>query len=314
MKKIFTLWPRISTKASTLGIVGALFGLQHNQTMRFNSRFQRRCLISLLFAFLASTPAAAWGPVGHETVAYIAQDNLSPAAKAKITALLDQGEDLASISNWADQIRQFGRPETAPWHFIDLPIRKDLNLKDEQDYCQDNNCVLNALQIYEGILGDESKPKGKRLEALKFVVHFMGDLHQPLHCADDGDRGGNEKVVRFKAPGHRGHGAKIKLHALWDHLIEPKTLEDPRKLATELEKGITKEDLASWTKGDEGDWALESYQIAKTKIYAGMDSGPQDYTNSPLPSGYYDLMRPILDQQLEKAGIRLAYVLNEILK
>ena len=128
------------------------------------------------------------------------QDNLTPAAKAKLASILDQGDDLASISNWADQVRQFGRPETAPWHFIDLPIRKDITVKDEQTYCPDNNCVVNELQINQGILGDESQPKSKRLEALKFVVHFMGDLHQPLHCADDGDRGGNDKEVRYKPP------------------------------------------------------------------------------------------------------------------
>lgn len=267
-----------------------------------------------LFILIVATRAAAWGPVGHETVANIAEDNLSPAAKQKIAGLLYQGDDLASIANWADQVRATSRPETAPWHFIDLPIRKDISKTDESTYCQDNNCVLNALQIYEGVLGDESKPKAKRLEALKFVVHFMGDLHQPLHCADDGDRGGNDKLVRFKDAGKRGHGARTKLHALWDHLIETKTQEDPRELATELEKRIPKEVMTSWTKGDEGDWALESYQIAKTTIYKGLGPGPQDYTDNPLPSSYYGQMRPIVDQQLEKAGIRLAFVLNEILR
>ena len=270
-----------------------------------------RVLITLLLAFL-SVPSAAWGPVGHETVAFIGTDNLTLAAKTKIVALLDQGDDLATISNWADKVRMFGRPETAPWHFIDLPIRKALTIKDEQDYCPNNDCVLNQLQIFEGILGDESQPKSKREEALKFVIHFMGDLHQPLHCADDGDRGGNEKLVRYKAPGHAGHGSKIKLHALWDHLIEPKTQEDPRTLATELEGKITATNRAEWDKGTEADWAMESYEIAKTKVYKGMDPGAQDYTDKPLPSDYYIKMRPIVDEQLEKAGIRLASVLNEI--
>ncbi len=288
-------------------------------------------LIPLFFLLLA-TRAAAWGPVGHETVAYIAEDNLTPAAKQKIDAILDQGDDLASISNWADEIRE-SHKWTAQWHFIDLPIRKDITVKDEEDYCPSSNCVVDQLQIFEGTLGDESKPKSKRLEALKFVVHFMGDLHQPLHCADDNDRGGNEKLVRFKMPGRRGHGAKIKLHALWDHLIETRTEEDPRELATELEKGITDEEKEEWTKSadspsesaqpnhparlgasQEADWAFESYTIAKTQIYPGFEPGPQDYTDNPLPSDYYSKMRPIVDRQLEKAGIRLAYVLNEILK
>jgi hypothetical protein len=267
-----------------------------------------------LFFLIITTRAAAWGPVGHETIAYIAQDTLTPAAKAKIKSLLAQGDDLASISNWADKVRMFGRPDTAPWHFIDLPIRKDLKLKDEQDYCPNSDCVLNQLQIFQGILGDVSKPKSKRLEALKFIVHFMGDLHQPLHCADDNDRGGNEKLVRFKDPGKPGHGAKIKLHALWDHLIESKTGEDPRELATALEKGITPGERAAWTKGSEKNWAFESYLIAKTKIYPGMDPGTQDYTDKPLPTNYFDKMRPIVDHQLEKAGIRLAFILNQIFK
>ena len=142
----------------------------------------------------------------------------------------------------------------------------------------------------------------------------MGDLHQPLHCADDGDRGGNEKLVRFKAPGHAGHGAKIKLHALWDHLIESKTQEDPRELATELEGKITTGEKKAWVAGNEKNWGFESYMIAKTKIYKRMDPGPQDYSDNPLPSDYFVKMRPIVDQQLEKAGIRLAFVLNEIFK
>ncbi len=289
MKYFIASWPLRSTKTITI-----------------------LTLIPLLFLF-STMPAAAWGPVGHETVAYIAADNLTSTAKRKITAILDQKDNLASISNWADEIRE-SHQWTAQWHYIDLPIRKDITVKDEEDYCPSSNCVVDQLQIFEGTLGDESKPRSKRLEALKFVVHFMGDLHQPLHCADDSDRGGNEKEVRFKMPGRRGHGAKIKLHALWDRLIETRTEEDPRELATELEKRITDNEKASWPTGEEKDWAFESYIIAKTQIYPGFEPGPQDYTDTPLPRDYYRKMRPIVDQQLEKAGIRLAYVLNEILK
>jgi hypothetical protein len=276
--------------------------------------YKLKAILYLLPSWFLTTVSMAWGPVGHEIVAYIAQDNLTKTAKDKINTILDPGDDLASVSNWADWVREHGRHETGPWHYIDLPIRKDITVKDEQDYCPDNNCVINQLQIFEGILGDESQPKSKRLEALKFVVHFMGDLHQPLHCADDGDRGGNDKEVRYKTPGRRGYGAKIKLHALWDRLIEIHTDEDPRQLATELEAKITSGDKSDWVTGDEKDWAFEGYLIAKTKIYDGMQAGPQDYTDSPLPSDYYDKMRPIVDEQLEKAGIRLANVLNTVLK
>jgi hypothetical protein len=134
----------------------------------------------------------------------------------------------------------------------------------------------------------------------------MGDLHQPLHCADDSDRGGNEKLVRYQTPGNHGHGAKIKLHALWDGLIEVHTVENPRELALELEKNISNEDKRDWTKDEDApldsppptptsqleaslevDWALESYRIAKTMIYKDMSPGPQDYSDTPLPLDYY---------------------------
>jgi hypothetical protein len=313
LKFSFTQWPRISAISTRTAIS-----------------------IPLFFAFFPIQTVFAWGPVGHETVAYIAMDNLTPAAKQQIASLLPPGITLAAISNWADEIRNYRR-ETGPWHYIDLPIRKDITVKDEQNYCPDGNCILDQLKIDETILGDPTIPQPDRLEALKFVVHFMGDLHMPLHCADDGDRGGNDKLVRFRTPGSHGHGltdsssesapqnhasrlevsshgAKIQLHALWDRLIEIKTPEDPRELATTLEKAIPGDQAAAWTMGDEKDWAFESYQIAKSKIYVGMDPGPQDYTDNPLPSDYFDKMRPIVNHQLEKAGLRLAFVLNEILK
>ena len=282
MKILCTQWPLISSIRLTRGIIGAWLRLQQNQTLCLNLRFRHRCLIPLLLAskipfpkskrfsltfrnfaqcyenlrafgivlaalsiiFSAVGPVAAWGPVGHETVAYIAQDNLTPAAKTKINALLngdpaDSSLESAQPKSVAQPVlspqalgqhfklgRRYPRTRSTgngPLAFHRPPDPQGHNRQGrDKTIAQDNDCVINQLQIFEGILGDESKPKSKRLEALKFVVHFMGDLHQPLHCADDGDRGGNDKEVRFKAPGHRGHGAKIKLHALWDHLIELK--------------------------------------------------------------------------------------------
>ncbi len=260
--------------------------------------------------------AQAWGPEGHQAVAMIAQDNLTPAVKKKIKALLGPHNNLASISTWADDIEP-ARPETAPWHYIDLPYRKPITVSDEEDYCPGGNCIVNQISLEEAALRNPSLGKEQKLEALKFLVHFMGDLHQPLHCADDGDHGGNEKLMLFLPPWPDAQGKrvlmKINLHALWDNLIAPGKNEDPRDLAKSLERSIflaRKKD--KWAQGNEKDWALESYMLAKTHIYPGLDYGPQDYTYRPLPANYFYEMRPLVCLQLEKAGIRLAHVLNGI--
>lgn len=222
---------------------------------------------------------------------------------------------MASISNWADEIKP-GRPETAPWHYIDLPYRKNISVADEEYYCPDGNCIVHQITLEEAILKNPSMTNDQRLEALKFLVHFIGDLHQPLHCADDGDRGGNEKIMLFQPSWLDSQGRrfvmKISLHALWDDLIAPGKSEDPHQMAKILERGISLKDKEVWAKGDERDWAFESYMVAKTKIYPGLDWGSQDCTNRPLPPDYFFTMRPVACVQLEKAGVRLAFILNGI--
>lgn len=267
-----------------------------------------------LLAICHSASVWAFGPVGHEVVAYIAEDKLQPATRLKINSILGQDEDLASVANWADQVRATTRPETAPWHFIDIEVRESVTEVDESRFCTNQECVVAQIDSDIAILKDDTQPKPKKLEALKFLVHFLGDVHQPLHCADDLDRGGNEKFVHFKSPGTRSRtGTKINLHALWDHLIEVKTTEDPRELATELEKEITAQDEADWNKGEPKGWAWESFTIAHDSIYSEFDPGATDPKGVSTPADYYTgKMRTIVERQLEKAGIRLAHVLNSI--
>lgn len=233
-----------------------------------------------------------------------AQDRLSPSTLKKIQAIIGKEDDLASIANWADQIR-LSQSETAPWHFIDLPIRQDVTRADVQNFCPNNDCSINQIQIDKGVLTDASQIQREKFRALRFIVHFVGDLHQPLHSSDDSDRGGNDKMIRFLKK-------KMKLHALWDHLIEKQTTEDSRDLATKLESGITAEKAKSWLQGDETDWALESYKIAKETIYKGYQPGLQDMTDTNLGNPYFKQMRPIVDEQLQKAGVRLAAILEDV--
>ncbi len=134
----------------------------------------------------------------------------------------------------------------------------------------------------------------------------------PLHCADDNDKGGNEKQVRFFSPDSRSNrGHRTNLHSLWDNLIEVKAAENSEELGERLNWEITPAEKKEWMKGTPESWVLESYGIAKKVIYKDLSAG-----NSfiKLPMNYYAEMRPIAEKQIEKAGIRLAMILNEIFK
>ncbi len=256
----------------------------------------------------------SWGPVGHETVGYIAEDNLTSTAKLRIHKLLGSDSSLASLANWADQIRG-SRPSTAHWHFIDIEDRQILRKKDESSFCIHGDCVVDQITKDIRTLKDSTVTDSIKVEALRYLVHFMGDIHQPLHCADDSDRGGNDKIVRFKPPADSTtSGRKIKLHALWDDLIETKATDDPRALATTLENSISDKQKMKWGSGSPADWAWESYLIAKADIYSKFSPGKTSDSNGvALSQDYYaPKMRNIVNSQLSKAGIRLAFVLDGI--
>jgi hypothetical protein len=271
------------------------------------------------FLLMMAVPANlfAWGSVGHKAVAYIAQDRLTPAAQAAVSEILGSGQDLASSCVWADIIAHV-RKETGPWHYIQLEVRQIQHRYDLADVCRDHNCVVDQIQKDIDILKQRYASRHDKREALKFLIHFMGDLHQPLHCAEDGDRGGNEKWFRYY--GSSGSSRRyqwVNLHSFWDHLLGTKDPEDPRKLASRLGREIKAEQERDWAKGNATDWAYESFKIAKEDIYSELPVGPLERGRwgKDLPRDYYsDKMRRIVDLQLEKAGVRLAWVLNEIFK
>jgi hypothetical protein len=272
------------------------------------------CAIVVFFAVSSPKSTWAWGSVGHQAIAYIAEDRLSPATKAKVQELLGSNVTLSDVANWADVVRSIGRPETAHWHFIDIAHRENVTRADIPKFCVNQDCVVGQLDAEILVLKDPKGSAYQKREALKFLVHFIGDVHQPLHCADDHDRGGNDKFVRVVRQGGRGRGGtRIKLHAYWDHLLQLKAKEDPRALATELEKKFTAVQATTWSKGAPADWAWESYQIARTNIYSAFLPGPSEPEGVPLPADYNTpKMRQVVDVQLERAGVRLAFVLNTI--
>jgi hypothetical protein len=269
-----------------------------------------------VLVFLFPDPSAAWGAVGHRTVAYIAQDRLTPATRAAVREILGMDQDLASVSTWADSIVRI-RPETAPWHFFNLDVRQDQSEYDISGVCPRHDCVVDQIEKDMAVLREPFAPRRDKKEALKFLVHFLGDIHQPLHCSDDHDRGGNEKWFRYYGPtGHSRHYSWIEFHSFWDNLLQPKAKENPRRLATRLEKEINPMDEKAWAGGKPSNWAYESFLIAQEDIYKELPEGPLLQRNRwgrDLPEDYYSVrMRLIVDHQLQKAGIRLAYLLNGI--
>src|SRR5256885_1050309 len=155
---------------------------------------------------VAIAPAFGWGPEGHNLVARLAAVRLTPAAAAKVAEILGPGVTLASISTWADQVRP-SRTETGPWHYIDIPIDK-VHLDMQRD-CPKGVCVIAKIEDFEKVLAAPETPPKERKEALMFIVHFVGDMHQPLHCSDNKDKGGNGVKVDF-------FGKPSNLHTVWD--------------------------------------------------------------------------------------------------
>jgi hypothetical protein len=276
----------------------------------------RPTVMGLVIAVFPST-LWAWGAVGHKTVAIIAQDHLTPRARAGIQELLNPGQDLASVSTWADILSQTQK-ETSPWHYLNLDVRQEQSRFDISEVCLNQDCVVGQIDRNLATLRERFAPRREKQRALKFLVHFVGDIHQPLHCADDGDRGGNDKWFRFYPGGPKKRFVWVNLHGFWDNLLQEKAQENPRRLASRLEKGIGPGDEREWSRGKAADWAYESFQIAKKEIYSELLEGPLREKNrwgKDLPPSYgSEKKRAIVDRQLRRAGLRLAWLLNGTFK
>src|ERR1700683_2608624 len=143
------------------------------------SNFMRKFVVSLL---CGSLPVFGWGPEGHSLIARIAWVQLTPAVQARVTEILGPGVTIQSIASWADEIRK-KRGETGPWHYIDIPIDKP-HLDIARDWPK-GNCVIAKIEASQKELHDPATIPVERKEALMFLVHFVGDMHQPLHCSDN---------------------------------------------------------------------------------------------------------------------------------
>ncbi len=262
----------------------------------------------IFLSFIATT-GLAWGPAGHEIVGRIAEQRLTPATTQFIRELHNPEIHIADagIADWADFIRR-ERPETAPWHYVDIPF--DARKYDpERDCRQPAGCVISAIEKFRHVLADRQANSAARIEALKFLVHFVGDIHQPLHCAErHGDHGGNLVLVHWP-----GEPQALKLHAVWDGRFVEKNLRDQKLTAPEyadqLNHAVTAAQLQAWSAGAPADWALESHRLAVTEVYATI---PETGAARQLDDAYITKNQHLVAEQFTKAGIRLAYLLNLI--
>jgi len=271
---------------------------------------KRVSVVLVLLGILTAAPRpAAWGPDGHRIVARIALATLTPRAREAVNRILDgDAQDFVEASNWADQVRP-DRPETYNWHFVDVPHGTDeYDAVRDCPPSDDGDCVLAAIERLRQTLGDASAPRARRAEALKFLIHFVGDLHQPLHAITNNDRGGND--VRVDLGGEQ----PSNLHAVWDRAIIAR-----RGLTDEAYAGRLLEELARHPRSpgpvDPLAWALESHERAEAWVY----QYPEFVKDVPPPApitlseAYWERAAPVVDERLTLAGLRLAALLDETL-
>lgn len=249
---------------------------------------------------LPPVPAMAWGAQGHEIITTIAAQQLTPRARAQVARLLGSPTMLIHDSNWADEVRD-QRPETGPWHYVDIPLRAP-NYVPARD-CPTGQCVVAQIVRARQTLADIRQSPARRAEALRFLIHFVADLHQPLHAADNGDRGGND--IRISLDGRR-----TNLHQLWDTRIVEAMGRNTAQIASGIAGAVSPQQRKSWQAGTPAAWADESHRLARDRVYPMV----QGRRSLRLSARYLRAEMPATREQLAKAGMRLAWLLNNTLR
>ena len=258
----------------------------------------KKLLLAILLPGVALS-LISWGETGHKTIAQIAENHLTPQAKNAVKDLLGN-QSLADVATWADEVRnQSEYRKTAGWHYLNIPLGLNFPEFVQAVKTQNTENVYTALVRCEQELADVNTTFDQKVIALKFIVHFVGDLHQPMHISRAEDKGGNTIQVRYDAKG-------TNLHSLWDSkLIEHQSINYVQ-LANNYDIATPKE-IMQWQADDVLKWIYESYRIS-SQLYMEIEKS----TN--IDDQYYNLHLPIIQQRLEKGGIRLAGILNSTLK
>ncbi|MES2623694.1 MAG: S1/P1 nuclease [Pseudomonadota bacterium] len=275
----------------------------------------------IIIGFCASPGTYAWGTKAHRVIGMIAEDRLTPAAQAAVNEIL-AGDDIVEATIWADRMRDaqdnpdFWRGYASNWHYVNIAPGEDY-ASSEKDPRGD---AYMALQTFSAILLDEPVPSGpikeglelyfgqldtKRMEvrqfALKFMLHLLGDLQQPLHSGYESDRGGNDVTLEW-------FGRSTNLHSIWDTLLLEQQDRSAEQIARRLNERIDHtpaSDIRNMESSDPQVWMKESQRLLG-RIYA------RHSRNKKLNDSYTAEFVPTVELQLVKGGLRTAYFLNSI--
>ncbi len=313
-------------------------------------------LAGILAPLLLTAPSAnAWGCKGHQTAALIAEKHLTPEARQLVQKLLGENpidpklrrwcgnatsDLMVDASTWPDDIRN--ERKNGPWHYIDIPRGKHKG--DIAEFCGTEGCVTRAIEEQRAILKDKSADPVKRAEAIRYLIHFVGDMHQPLHAINNADNGGNCVPVKYFRhdplvnPLHpEREDYSPNLHQIWDTEIIERDMEisNPLRYADELDEKFHAESAAWEAAGIHVDnWAWESHERAETAVY---DTFPEKIAIEPdmKPKGcaddnhigkrmfdkhlavgeaYQNSAAKAAETGLAEAGVRLAMILNDAVK
>jgi hypothetical protein len=314
---------------------------------RFGIGMYSLCALVLLFW---PSSARAWGCKGHQTVALIAEKHLTPEARQWVMKLLSENpidpklnrycggavrDAMADAATWADDVR--AERKNGPWHYIDIP--RGSQRGSLEPFCGAGGCVTKALSEQLAILRDKNADAAKRADALRYVIHFVGDLHQPLHTITNADEGGNCVPVKYfrRNPEEHNHSFSPNLHSLWDTAILERDAEGAE--AAEYAETLNAQFVAEaegWQKAGihVDEWVWEGYDLAETVVYGDLSPKIAIEPNVEVHScsddnnigerllrqnitageTYQEKAATVVEKRITEGGVRLAMILNEALK
>ena len=310
------------------------------------------CSLALFLTSLAPLPANAWGCEGHQIVALIAMKHLQPQVASQVNAILAASPVAATlrhfcrtsglppmveVASWADDVRA-DQPDTGSLHYINIPLNATREKSEMSEFCK-QGCIVDAINKYTQQLKTSSDAK-TRADALRFLIHFLGDIHQPLHDETNGDEGGNCVPVEFEGEEPRVTNPQREeyfpnLHSVWDTGIPQSMLAShdmPVEEFAEFLDSRFRPRFQRWNSGQAADWAWEGHDLAVGAYRALPANLPRDLNpqatscsdnnhiakrladlHMVLGERYDNVSHPIAEEQLTKAGIRLAALLNAVL-
>lgn len=281
-----------------------------------------RFFAAALPALVLAAPASAYWEFGHRTIARIAEVNVAPRTRTAIRTLLAEtprldtptcpATTIEAASTWADCIKPLKRPDGKSrfgyaynWHFQDVDICQPFTL---EEACKDGNCVSAQITRDVAILKDKSASPKDRAEALLFLIHFVGDLHQPLHAGEKHDKGGNDLAATYGSYSPK----RLNLHSIWDGTLAERAITSGPSLVRRYPAAERRQIAA----GTVDDWSRESYQVAHDVVYASALSG-DPCAPSPakvtLDEETIERIVPVARLEVQRGGLRLAKLLDEAL-